>query len=69
MKMALKTPCKNYENDIKKHPENTIKNIMKTPSKKILKTPLAKVKTFSKVYCKNSLKNHQKHHVVPLFVL
>jgi len=31
MKMALKTPCKNYENDIKKHLENTTKKIMKTP--------------------------------------
>jgi len=69
VKMALKTPCKNHKNDIKKHPENTTKNKMKTYGENILKTPLVKVKTITKTYLKNSLKNHPKHHVVPHFAM
>jgi hypothetical protein len=42
---------------------------MKTPWKTILKTPLTKIKSFSKVYFRNSLENHPKHHMVPLSVL
>ncbi len=67
--MALKTPCRNHNNDIKKHPKNTTKNKMKTSWENILKTPLVKVKTITKTYFKNSLKNHPKHHVVPHFVM